>query len=94
MIFKALEKIYPWEGYLGRWHIEGFRLSASQITKDIEAGKYSGWNDSKLPTIQALMKKYKPEAFWKMAENRGLSEVDKIIKKEDFFDVLDRFNQD
>jgi glutamyl-tRNA synthetase len=94
MIFEVLGKKYPWEAYLGRWHIEGLRLSASEITKDIEAGKYSGWSDKKLPTIQALIKrKYKPEAFWKIAEQRGLSEVDKVIAKEDFFELLDNFNK-
>ncbi len=93
LMFKALGKKYPWSAYLGRLHIKGLRLSASQITKDVEAGKYSGWNDKKLPTLQALMKKYKPEAFYKFAEHRGLSEVDKIISKKDFFELLDRFNK-
>ncbi len=93
MIFKAFGKKYPWEAYLGRWHIQGMRLSASQITKDVEAGKYSGWDDPKLPTIQALMKKYKPEVFWEIAEQRGLSEVDKVINKDDFFALLDKFNK-
>ena len=67
-------------------------MSSSKITEGIKKGKYSGWGDSKLPTIQALMKKYKPEAFWKMAEHRGLSEVDKVISKKDFFELLDSFN--
>ncbi|MCW8965156.1 MAG: glutamate--tRNA ligase family protein [Candidatus Pacearchaeota archaeon] len=93
MIFEVLGKKYPWATYLGRWHIKGLRLSASAITRDIKEGKYTGWGDSRLPTIQALMKKYKPEAFWKMAENRGLSEVDKIIDKEEFFLLLEKFNK-
>ncbi len=93
MIFKVLGKKYPWAAYLGKWHIKGLRLSASGITKGIKEGKYSGWDDAKLPTIQALKKKYKPEAFWKMAENRGLSEVDKVIDKKEFFVLLDKFNK-
>jgi glutamyl-tRNA synthetase len=93
MIFDVLGKKYPWTGFLGKWHIKGLRLSASGITKDIKEGKYSGWDDPKLPTIQALKKKYKPEAFWKMAENRGLSEVDKVIDKKEFFVLLDKFNK-
>ncbi|MAG11069.1 hypothetical protein CMI44_02040 [Candidatus Pacearchaeota archaeon] len=89
MIFKVLGKKFPWTGFLGRWHIKGLRLSASEITKGIKEGKYSGWGDSKLPTIQALKKKYKPQAFWKFAENIGLSESDKIIDKKEFFELLD-----
>lgn len=95
MMFEVLGKIYPWDAYLGRWHIEGLRLSASEITKGVEEGKYSGWDDSKLPTLQALAKKgYKPHAFHKMAEHRGLSEVDKKITKEEFFKLLDKFNEE
>ena len=92
LIFEALGKKYPWSAYLGRLHLKGLRLSASQITKDVEAGKYSGWDDERLPTIQALMKKYKPEAFWKFAEKRGLSEADRTMSEKDFFELLDTFN--
>ena len=93
MMFKVLGKKYPWTGFLGKWHIKGLRLSASGITKGIKEGEYSGWDDAKLPTIQALKRKYKPEAFWRMAENRGLSEVDKVIDKKEFFLLLDKFNK-
>ena len=55
--------------------------------------KYTGWDDPRLPTVASLKKRgYKPEAFHKMAEHIGLSEVDKTLSKKDFFDVLDRFN--
>ena len=93
MMFKVLGKKYPWASFLGRWHIKGLRLSASEITKGIKEGKYSGWGDSKLPTIQALKKKYKPEAFWRFAEKIGLSESDKTIDKKEFFRLLDSFNR-
>lgn len=94
MIFEVFGKKYPWCFFLGRIHLKGMRLSASEITRDIEAGKYSGWDDEKLPTIQALKKqKYKPEAFWKMSEHIGLSEVDKTIDKKDFFALLRNFNR-
>ncbi len=93
MIFESLGKKYPWSGFLGRWHIKGLKLSSSQITKDVLDGKYSGWDDEKLPTIASLRKtkKYPPQVFWKIAEQRGLSEVDKVIDKKDFFELMDRF---
>jgi len=93
MIYKVLGKKYPWEAYLGRYHFKDMKLSSSKITAGIKSGKYKGWDDPRLPTIQALMKKYKPEAFWKMAEHRGLSEVDKNISRKDFFELLDKFNK-
>lgn len=95
MMFEVLGRTYPWDAYLGRWHIEGLRLSASEITKGVEDGTYSGWDDSTLPTLQSLAKQgYKPQAFHKMAEHRGLSEVDKKITKEEFFKLLDNFNKE
>ncbi len=93
MIYKVLGKKYPWEAYLGRIHFTDMELSSSKITQGIKQGKYSGWDDPKLPTIQALMKKYKPKAFWKLAEHRGLSEVDKNLDKKEFFKLLDEFNK-
>lgn len=95
MIFEVLNKDYPWEAYLGRYKFTDLELSATKITQGIKDGKYSGWDDPKLPSVSALKNKgYKPEAFWKMAEERGLSEVDKVIEKKDFFEVLDRFNSE
>lgn len=93
MVFKVLGKRYPWTAFLGRYHFKGMELSTTQFRKDIESGKYSGWDDPKLPTIASLKKQgYKPEAFWKMAEHIGLSEVDKVISKKDFFKKLNEFN--
>jgi glutamyl-tRNA synthetase len=94
MIFEVLGKEYPWNAYLGRWHIQGLRLSASEITKSIDEGLYTGWDDPELPTLQALAKRgYKPQAFHRMAEERGLSEVDKRLTKEEFFVLLDKYNK-
>ena len=94
MIFKILGKKYPWTAYIGRLHFKDLEMSKSAIRKDIEHGKYKGWDDPRLPTAISLKKQgYKPEAFWKFVEQRGISEADKIISKEDFFQVLDNFNR-
>jgi glutamyl-tRNA synthetase len=94
LIFEVFGKEYPWEAYLGRYHFKDLKLSTSKFRKEIEDGKYSGWDDPKLPTIQSLKKRgYKPEAFWKMAEHIGLSEVDKTLEAKDFFRLLDEFNK-
>jgi glutamyl-tRNA synthetase len=97
MIFKALgmEKKIPWAGFVGRYKFKKLELSSTKISQGIKDGKYSGWDDPKLPTVSSLRKRgYKPEAFWKLAEHIGLSEVDKVIDEKDFFNVLDKFNDE
>ena len=94
LIYKVLGKKYPWSGFVGRYKFKDFELSKTKIKEGIESGKYKGWDDEQLPTISALRKRgYKPEAFHKLAENIGFSEVDKVISKQDFFELLDRFNK-
>lgn len=64
------------------------------MRQDIESKKYSGWDDKRLPTLISLKKQgYKPEAFWKLAEHFGVSEVDKVIDRKEFFRLLDIFNK-
>lgn len=95
LIFEAFDKKYPWSAFLGRYHFKDLELSTTQFRKGIEAGKYSGWDDPKLPTVASLKKQgYKPEAFWKMAEHIGLSEVDKTLDKKEFFKLFDSFNRE
>jgi glutamyl-tRNA synthetase len=96
MLYIALgiEKQYPWIAFIGRLHFSDFEMSASKIRKAIESGKYKGWSDKRLPTASSLKKQgYKPEAFYKFVEQRGISEVDKVISKKDFFEVLEQFNK-
>jgi glutamyl-tRNA synthetase len=91
MIYKALGKSskYPYVAFIGRIHLKGLQLSSTKIKSDIEAGKYSGWDDTKLLTIASLRKNYKPETLYKYAEERGISEADKNISKEDLLKVFD-----
>ena len=94
MIFEVFNKEFPWTGFLGRIHFKGMDLSTTEFRKGIEEGKYSGWDDEKLPTIISLKKQgYKPEAFQKFAERIGLSENDKVIEKKEFFTLLKDFNK-
>lgn len=94
MIFRVLGKKSPWSGFLGRFKFTDMELSKTKIKQAIEEGKYSGWDDPRLPTLIALRKKgYKPEAFWKFAEQIGISENDKVMNQKDFFELLDNFNK-
>ena len=94
MIYNVLGKKYPWTGFLGRIHFKDMELSTSKMRGMIEDRRYSGWDDAELPTLASLRKRgYKPEAFWKFAEQIGLNEIDKIMDKKEFFLLLDNFNK-
>lgn len=96
MIYKALgkEKKYPWAGFLGRYKFKDMELSSTKMRQEIEEKKYKGWDDPLLPTIASLKKRgYKPEAFWKFAEQVGLSESDKVMDKKEYFNLLNAFNR-
>lgn len=94
MMFKVLGKKFPWTGFLGRFKFKDMELSKTKFKEGIESGKYSGWDDPRIPTLISLRKRgYKPEAFWKFAEQIGLSESDKVMDKKEFFTLLDGFNK-
>ncbi len=96
MIFKSLglKNKVPWTGFLGRYKFKDMELSTTKIRQAIEQGKYSGWDDKRLPTIASLRKQgYKPQAFWKFAERVGLSESDKVMDRKEYFQLLDAFNR-
>jgi glutamyl-tRNA synthetase len=90
----GLEKNFPWTAFMGRIKFTDLVLSKRKITAAIEKGEYEGWEDERLPTLASLRKRgYKPEAFAKFAEQRGLTEVDKVIDSKEFFKIIDGFNK-
>lgn len=96
MIYKALgkEKQVPWTAFLGRYKFTDMDLSTTKMRQAIEKKQYKGWDDSRLPTIASLKKQgYKPSAFWKFAEQVGLSEADKVIDRKEYFNLLNAFNR-
>ena len=97
MIYKVLgkEKEFPWTFFMGKIKFTDITLSKRKLSAAIKEGKYSGAEDVRLPTIVSLKKRgYKPESFAKFAEQRGLTDVDKVISQKDFFKVIDGFNRD
>ena len=94
MMFNALGKKFPWTGFLGKFKFKDLELSTTKMRIAIEEKKYSGWDDGRLPTIVSLKKQgYGPQAFWKFAEQIGLSENDKVMDRREFFLLLDNFNK-
>lgn len=94
MIFNVLGKKFPWTFFIGRIKFTDLILSKRKLNAMIGSGEISGEDDEKVPTISSLRKRgYKPEAFAKFAEQRGLTEVDKVIDSKEFFKIIDGFNK-
>ena len=95
MFFEVFNKKFPWTFFMGRIKFSDMKLGKRFIKASIESGEYSGWDDEKLPTIASLRKrKFKPEAFAKFAEQRGLTDVDKVLDSKDFFKIIENFTKE
>jgi len=96
MMYDALGiKKFPETYFLGRWNFEGLEISCSKTKARIEKGEFSGWDDIRVPFLRALRRRgYQPEAFMKCTKLTGLSPVDKTIKGDDFFKMLNAFNKE
>lgn len=94
MIFNVFGKKYPYSFFIGRIKFHDLILSKRKITAAIQKGEFSGWEDERLPTLISLKKRgYKPEAFEKFTEQRGITEVDKVMDSREFFQIINQFNK-
>jgi len=95
MIFKIFNKKIPNTYFLGRYNFTDLEISCTKTKEKINQGKFSGWDDIRLPFIAALRKRgFQAEAFAMMAEKRGISDVDKVLSQEDYFQELNMFNRE
>jgi len=95
MMFKVFNKPIPHTYFLGRYKFTDLEISCSKTKELINKGKFSGWEDIRLPFIAPLKKRgYQAEAFRQLAVQRGLSDVDKVITKEDYFQLLNNLNRE
>ncbi|MBW2977886.1 glutamate--tRNA ligase [Candidatus Woesearchaeota archaeon] len=94
-LYKYFKKPVPETMFVGKINFEDLRLSASETKKLIEEGKYTGWDDIRLPFLLALKRRgYQPDAFIKYALDVGVSQADKTVSKEEFFKSLNHFNKE
>ena len=85
----------PKNFYVGRINFKDLRISKSATAKLIKESKVAGWDDPRLPFLQALKRRgYQPEALLKYAEEIGITENDKVVSKDDFFKSINSFNRD
>jgi glutamyl-tRNA synthetase len=95
MIFDALGIKKPWTFFLGRYKFEDLEISKTKIGERIKRGEFKGWDDIRLPLARNFKRRgYQPEAFAKMVEQRGLSEVDKVMSQKDLFTILNNYNRE
>ncbi|MBS3055392.1 MAG: glutamate--tRNA ligase [Candidatus Aenigmarchaeota archaeon] len=69
--------------HYGLLSIDEMKLSKTESRKSIESGEYSGWDDPRTWSMQALKRRgIQPEALRKFALNMGLSQADVSIPAE------------
>ncbi len=75
---------YPETLYWGRVKLHGFgKFSTSQLSQDIAEGRYDGWDDPRLPTLQALRRRgFTPEGIREFWMELGLTEKDVAASSE------------
>lgn len=86
-IYDYLGWEYPVTLHWGRVNIVEFgKLSTSLIKREIEAGKFEGWDDPRLPTVRALRRRgIEAEAIRKFFLSLGLSESEVNVSMKNLF---------
>lgn len=94
-IYEYLNWKMPKHLYIGRINFKDLRVSCSKTRPLIENGTYSGWDDIRLPFLEALKRRgYQPEAFIKYALDVGVSQTDKLVSGDEFFKIINAFNKE
>jgi glutamyl-tRNA synthetase len=77
-LYKHMGWTYPETLYWGRVSVHEFgKFSTSMMRRAIEAGKFTGWDDPRLPTLSALRRRgYDPGALRSFWVGLGLTEKD------------------
>jgi glutamyl-tRNA synthetase len=86
-IYKYLGWKYPITKHWGRVSIHEFgKVSTSTLKKEIDSGKYSGWDDPKLPTIKALRRRgFEAEALKNFFLSLGVGENDVAVSMKNLY---------
>ena len=93
-IYRFLKKTMPQTIFVGRINFEDMKVSASYTRAAIEERKFLGWDDIRLPFLEALKRRgYEPDAFIRYAIETGVTAHDKSVSKEEFFKNIDAYNR-
>jgi len=93
-IYRYLNFKEPVFIHIGKINFKGIKLSTRKTAEAIKNKQYSGWDDIRLPFIQAFRKRgLQAEALKKFTENTGLSKVDKTVDYDEFMLMIYAFNK-
>ena len=86
-IYKYFGWEYPVVKLWGRVSIHEFgKLSTSSIKKAIEEGRFTGWDDPRLPTLKALRRRgFEPEAIRNFFLSLGVGENDVSVSMKNLY---------
>ncbi len=94
-IYRFLKKPIPQTIFVGRINFEDMKVSASYTREAIERGKFLGWDDIRLPFLEALRRRgYEPDAFIRYAIETGVTAHDKSVSREEFFKNINAYNRE
>ena len=89
-ILDALNMRKPHQGFFSRLEFKGMPISKRIIKPLIEEGHVSGYDDPRLPTLEALKRRgIKPDAIKKFILSLGLTKANTLAP----FDALEAFNR-
>ncbi|HLC36255.1 MAG TPA: glutamate--tRNA ligase [archaeon] len=87
-LYKYLGWIYPHSFHFGRIKLGEMVLSTSKISKGIELGEYSGWDDPRLGTIRALRRRgFQSGALKQVILDVGVKSSDTTIELKKLIDL-------
>ncbi len=93
LLYEAIGKKPPISYFTGRYKFTDLELSSTKTKQKIEEGIYSGWDDIRLPTIRSLQRRgFQPQAFLAFTKGVGLTSVDKVVDKQEFFKNIESYN--
>ncbi|MBI4363211.1 MAG: glutamate--tRNA ligase [Euryarchaeota archaeon] len=86
-LYEDLGWKYPHTLLWGKITVHEFgKFSTSMLRKEIEEGKYVGWDDPRLPTHRALRRRgIQPRAIWNFMVQMGLGENDVSASLENLY---------
>ena len=89
---KKIYEVFGWEEPVfinfGMVYFPGEKLHTRDIKEGIKKGIYSGWDDVRLPTVRAFLRRgFHPKTFEEMAKKCGLSKTDIHLDWENLYGI-------
>ncbi|MGM5484393.1 MAG: glutamate--tRNA ligase [Nanobdellota archaeon] len=94
MIHNALGYKTPDAISVGRINFTGFPVSCSKARELIDQGKYTGWDDIRLPFLRALRKRgFLARSIIDFAKEMGVTQTDKSVAIDEYFKTIESLNR-